>query len=79
MIEIYNVLYKGVEVNVFPMCIAFLTEEEARSWIKSTCEVKSYSIKSSLGWNDDKTVDDYRVEDNYGNSYYFFIFRQKLI
>jgi hypothetical protein len=79
MVEIYNVLYKGVEVQVDPFCLAFLTEEEARIWILSTCEVKSYSIKSCLGWNDDMTMDDYRVEDKDGNSYYFVIFRQKLI
>jgi hypothetical protein len=79
MVEIYNVLYKGVEIKVNPFCLAFLTEEEARSWIESTCDVKSYSIKSCLGWNDEKTMDDYRVEDKDGNSYYFVIFKQKLI
>ena len=78
MLEIYNVLYKGVQKNVNPFCLAFLREEEAREWIESTCENKSYTIKSSLGWNDDMTMDDYRVEDTDGNSFYFVIFKQKL-
>lgn len=79
MVEIYNVLYKGLEIKVNPFCLAFLKEEEARNWIESTCEVKGYNIKSTLGWNDDMTMDDYRVEDKDGNSYYFVIFKQKLI
>ena len=78
MLEIYNVLYKGVEKNVTPFCLAFLREEEAREWIKSTCEVKGYIIKSRFGWNDDMDLDDYRVEDKDGNSYYFVIYKQKL-
>ena len=79
MLEIYNVLYKGVEKNVTPFCLAFLREEEAIEWIESTCDVKSYTIKSTLGWNDDMTFNDYRVEDKDGNSYYFVIYKQKLI
>ena len=79
MIEVFNVLYKGVEKNVTPFCLAFLREEEARDWIESTCEVKSYSMKSTLGWNKDMTMDDYRVEDENGNSYYFVIYRQRLV
>ena len=79
MVEIYNVLYKGVEVQVNPFCLAFLKEEEAREWIKNSCDINSYSIKSSLGWNEEETMDDYRVEDKDGNSYYFVIFKQKLI
>ncbi len=78
MIEIFNVLYRGVEKKVTPFCLAFLKEEEAREWIESTCEVKSYSIKSTFGWSDDNTWDDYRVEDVDGNSYYFIIYRQRL-
>jgi hypothetical protein len=78
MLEIYNVLFKGVEKNVTPFCLAFLKEEEAREWIESTCEVRGYIIKSTLGWNDDMTLDDYRVEDVNGNSYYFVIYKQKL-
>jgi hypothetical protein len=79
MIEVFNVLYKGVQKNVTPFCLAFLREEEARDWIESTCEVKSYSMKSTLGWNEDMTMDDYRVEDENGNSYYFVIYRQRLV
>jgi len=78
MVEIYNVLYKGVEVPVNPFCLAFLKEEQAREWIESVCDVKSYSIKSSFGWNDSRTMDDYRVEDKDGNTFYFVIYRQKL-
>ena len=78
MLEIYNVLFKGVEINVSPFCLAFLKEEEARDWIESTCEVRGYIIKSTLGWNDDMNLDDYRVEDVNGNSYYFVIYKQKL-
>lgn len=76
--EVYNVLYKGVEINVTPFCLAFLREEEARSWIEQTCETKNFTIKSTLGWNDAQTIDDYRVEDKDGNSYYFVIFKQQL-
>lgn len=79
MVDIYNVLFKGVEVKVEPFCIAFSTEEKARHWIKSFCDANAISIKSSMGWNDDKTMDDYRVEDKDGNSYYFVIVKQKLI
>lgn len=79
MVEIYNVLYKGVEVEVNPFCLAFLKEEEARKWIESTCEVKGYNIKSCLGWNEEGTMDDYRLEDKDGNTFYFVIFKQKLI
>jgi hypothetical protein len=78
MIEVFNVLYKGVEKGVTPFCLAFLKEEDARSWIESTCEVKSYSIKSTMGWNENMTIDDYRVEDVEGNSYYFVIYRQQI-
>jgi hypothetical protein len=78
MIEVFNVLYKGVEKGVTPFCLAFLKEEDARSWIESTCEVKSYSIKSTMGWNENMTTDDYRVEDVEGNSYYFVIYRQQI-
>jgi hypothetical protein len=79
MLEIYNVLYKGVEVQVNPFCLAFLKIEEARNWIESSCEVNGYSIKSCLGWNEEETMDDYRVEDKDGNTFYFVIFKQKLI
>lgn len=79
MVEIYNVLYKGVEVQVNPFCLAFLKEEEARQWIENSCDINSYSIKSCLGWNEEKTMDDYRVEDKDGNTFYFVIFKQKLI
>ena len=78
MIEVYNVLYKGVERNVTPFCLAFLREEEARDWIEQTCETKNLTIKSRLGWDDSETVDDYRVEDDEGNSYYFVIFKQQI-
>jgi len=76
--EVFNVLYKGVEINVTPFCLAFLREEEARDWIEQTCETKNFTIKSKLGWNDSETVDDYRVEDSEGNSYYFVIFKQQI-
>jgi hypothetical protein len=79
MLEIYNVLYKGVQINVTPFCLAFLTEEEAIEWIESTCEVKGYTIKSTFGWYEDLNFNDYRVEDVDGNSYYFVIYKQKLI
>lgn len=79
MVEIYNVLYKGVEVQVNPFCLAFLKEEEARQWIENSCDINSYSIKSCLGWNEKQTMDDYRVEDKDGNTFYFVIFKQKLI
>jgi len=76
--EVFNVLYKGVEINVTPFCLAFLREEEAHDWIEQACETKNLTIKSSLGWDESGTVDDYRVEDREGNSYYFVIFKQQL-
>ena len=79
MLEIYNVLYKGVEVQVNPFCLAFLKEEEARQWIESTCEFNGYIIKSTFGGSEDDTWDDYRVEDKDGNTFYFVIYKQKLI
>jgi hypothetical protein len=76
MIEIFNVLVKGVEIVTTPFCQAFSKEESAREWVNKVCEYNSWTIKSSLGWNDDNTFDDYRVEDKDGNSFYFVIYRQ---
>lgn len=76
MMEVFNVLYKGNEIRVNPFCKAFLKEEDARKWIVKSCGKMSLTIKSSLGWNDDNSMDDYRVEDKDGNSYYFVIYKQ---
>lgn len=76
--EIFNVLIKGVEVKDINFCKAFTTEEKADKWIEETCLKKNWTIKSSFGWNESNTIDDRRVEDKNGNSYYFVIYRQEL-
>lgn len=76
--EVFNVLVKGVEVKDINDCKAFLSEDSAIKWIEKVCKLQNWSIKSRLGWNDDNTLDDRRVEDIKGNSYYFVIFRQIL-
>ena len=76
--EIFNVLVKSVEVKLNPTCKAFLKEKDASKWCEDICEKMSWTIKSGLGWNDDLTFDDYRVEDKNGNTYYFVIYRQRL-
>jgi hypothetical protein len=78
MTEVFNVLYKGNEIKVNPFCKVFLKEEDARKWIEDTCDKMSFKMKSSLNWNEEMSMDDYRVEDEQGNSYYFVIFRQSI-
>ncbi len=75
-LAIYNVLFRGVEVKVTPFCKAFRTETEAREWIDAKIIDFDLVAKSTMGWNEDKTIDDYRCEDKAGNSYYFVIYRQ---
>jgi hypothetical protein len=78
MIEIFNVLVKGVEIKINPTCKAFLKEEDARKWCEEVCKRKSWVIKSTFGWNDDNNWHDYRVKDVEGNTYYFVIYKQEL-
>jgi hypothetical protein len=75
-LEIYNVLFKSVENKLSPFCKAFKTENEARAWIDTKIVNLDLVAKSTMGWNDDKTIDDYRAEDKHGSSYYFVIYRQ---
>jgi len=76
--EVFNVLIKGVEVKDINFCKVFTTEEKAVKWIEETSLKNDWTIKSRLGWNDDNTIDDRRVEDKNRNSYYFVIYRQIL-
>lgn len=78
IMEVFNVLIKGVEVKDINFCKVFLTEEKADKWIQETCQKNDWTIKSSMGWNDSNTIDDRRVEDSNRNSYYFVIYRQIL-
>lgn len=74
--EIINVLFKGVELRITPKCIAFYNEENARVFIEKHADDRDLEIKSSMGWNEDNTIDDYRAEDAQGNSYYYVLYRQ---
>jgi hypothetical protein len=76
--EIINVLFKGVELQVTPGCKAFYNEDTAREFILKNAQEKNLQIKSSMGWNDDNTIDDYRAEDAQGNSYYYVLYRQTI-
>ena len=74
---IYNVLFKGVEKRITPICVAFATEEEARDYIETRIEAsEELTLKSTLGWSNN--IDDYRLEDKEENSYYFVIYRQEM-
>jgi hypothetical protein len=76
--ELFNVLIKGVEVKDINFCKVFLTEKQAHDYINETCLSKNWVQKSSMGWNENNTIDDVRVEDIKGNTYYFVIYRQFL-
>ena len=76
--EIFNVLIKGVEVKDINYCEAFRTEEEVDKFVERVCSLRNWTIKSRFGWNDDNTIDDRRVEDSSGNTYYFVIYRQTI-
>ena len=77
--EVYNVLFKCVENHCFnPFVQAFLKEEDAREHCHRIAKNYGLEIRSSFGWDDNRTMDDYRMEDRDGNSYYTVIFRQNL-
>jgi len=75
---IFNVLIKGVEVKNINYCEAFRTEEEVDKFVEKVCSLRNWNIKSRMGWNDDNDIDDRRVEDSNGNTYYFVIYRQTI-
>jgi hypothetical protein len=77
--EIINVLFKGVELKVTPGCKVFLNEDTAREFILKNAKERNLQIKSSMGWNEDNTIDDYRAEDAQGNSYYYVLYRQTIL
>jgi hypothetical protein len=76
--EILNVLIKGVEVKDINYCEAFRTEEEVDNFVDKVCSLRNWTIKSRMGWNDENNIDDRRVEDSNGNTYYFVIYRQTI-
>jgi hypothetical protein len=76
--EILNVLIKGVEVKDINYCEAFRTEEEVDKFVDKVCSLRNWTIKSRMGWNDENEIDDRRVEDINGNTYYFVIYRQTI-
>jgi len=76
--EILNVLIKGIEVKDINFCQAFTNEVTVNKWIEEICLKNKWIIKSRMGWNDDNTIDDRRVEDEKGNTYYFVIYKQLL-
>lgn len=76
---VYNVLFKCVEKrDLNPHAKVFGSEQEARDYCHKVAESYGFEIRSSMGWNEDKTIDDYRLEDEDGNSYYLVIYRQTL-
>jgi hypothetical protein len=78
VMEIINVLFKGVELRVTPFCKPFHNEDKAREFILQNAEERGLTIMSSMGWNDNETIDDYRAEDAQGNSYYYVLYRQEI-
>ena len=74
--EIYNVLLKGVEVRIPPICKAFRTEAQADAYIQDECIKRDLTIRSTYGWDEGSTLNDYRAEDIDGNTFYFVIYRQ---
>lgn len=80
MKKLFVVLFKSVEKRMSPSVYFFETEEEARSYIEKYCSINKLKICSSLGWqyNDEERndLDDYRVEDADGDSYYFVIYKR---
>ena len=78
---IYNVLVKGIEKRIIPTCKAFGNEDAARKWIEKEIERWGWDLKSRAGWYEDAEgdFDDYRCEDDEGNSYYFVIYKQEII
>ena len=83
---VFNVLFKGVEKKVNPFAQAFESEEKAREWCIKFAHSRGLKICSTLGkmysfigkWEEEWEVDDYRLEDKEGNSYYLVIYRQEL-
>lgn len=77
--EFINVLIKGVEVKDITFCKGFLTEASANEWIDAICIKNDWLQKSQMGWNEANDMNDVRVEDLKGNTYYFVLYRQELI
>lgn len=75
---IYNVLFKGVEIKINPYCKAFRTEKEVDDYVQHMCETKDLRVCSTMGWDDDFNVNDYRLEDSKGNTYYYVVYRQAI-
>jgi hypothetical protein len=79
--KFYTVLFKAVEkaASLNPGVRVFKTETECVGFIEDFCKRKGWSIKSRLGWDEEGTLDDRRVEDSEGMSYYFVIEKQELL
>lgn len=78
-IIVFNVLFKGVEIKINPQCQAFATYEQAEEWVYEQCRRGGFHPKSEMGIDEDNFVyNDFRVEDDEGNSYYFVVFKQKI-
>lgn len=76
--KIYNILFKGVEIKVSPFCKAFRTFHDAETWVNMQCEKAGLTIKSTMGWNEDETINDFRCEDTNGNTFYFVVYGQQI-
>lgn len=72
----YIVTWHGIETHHQSKPYAFSTEEKAREFIMKTAKKNHHTIKSCLnGSLDEHDVDDYRAEDNEGNSFYYMLYR----
>jgi hypothetical protein len=76
--QVFNVLFKGVQIKHTTWAKAFREEQTARAFIEDYCSERDLTIMSSMGWNSENTMDDYRAEDRQGNTYYFVIYRQTI-
>jgi hypothetical protein len=71
----YIVTWHGIETPHKSKPYAFSTEEKAREFIMKTAEKNHHTIKSCLnGSLDNCDEDDYRAEDNEGNSFYYVLY-----
>ena len=83
---IYNVLFKGVEINKSSQnfCKAFTNLESAENFAETAAAQLGLTIKSGSGWLLDGgsteigNLTDFRCEDSSGNSYYFVIYVQEI-
>lgn len=80
---VYNVLFKGVEVNPGVFAKVFATIEEAYAYAEEGAKRIGLTIMSESGFFGgdeftDGSITDFRMEDDEGNSYYYVIYVQEM-